>query len=109
MYDVFIQVRVLCSCLSACDLKDSGNVNEAELFSSIRWSASKDLSPIVMNHLRKLWRGLEKAGEGEGVTVQIEQFFEKLGEDDVLGQVLMQDVQIEVKRPGDEDADAADE
>lgn len=95
--------------LAACDLGDTGRVNEAELFNSIRWSASQELSPVVMNHLRKLWRGLDGEGSGADVTVSIEQFFEKLGEDDVLGKVLLTEVQIPVKRPGDEDAAAEED
>lgn len=96
-------------CAKAFDLEDKGSLNEEELFSAIRWSASGELTPILMTHLRRLWRQVNKDGAGGDTRANTEDFFEKLGGDEFLGAVLLTDKAVELPTPegegGDEEED----
>ena len=112
-----------------------GTLNEEELFAAIRWSASSDLTPMLMTHLRRLvrgwgvarcssmlpavvpflttashqWRQVEKSGSGAAVRANVESFFEKLGEDEFLSAALTTEKAIEPPQPEGGEEEEEDE
>ena len=126
------------SCTTAFDLGDQGSLQEEELFSAIRWCASGELSPTLMNHLRRLvrswaaqrpfvswcaqllpllltpacalqWRQVSKTGSGASSRANTEDFLEKLSGDEFLANVLLAEKAIELPKPEGEGGDEEEE
>ena len=108
------------------------------MFSAIRWCASGELSPTLMNHLRRLvrswaaqrpfvswcaqllpllltpacalqWRQGSKSGSGASSRANTEDFLEKLSGDEFLANVLLAEKAIELPKPEGEGGDEEEE
>ena len=81
-------------CFSIYDLDDSGFIGEHELFSVLKLCARHELEKRafgkqrVLATLRKIWRNIDKNGDGKG---SFDEFVQGLREEPILIKALLQE------------------